>query len=341
MKNVLKYLCIAIATISITGCSSTATPSESAVVDTTKPVITISQKEGKDKENDKLNISSSVMAEEDKNGYIIDDETINTDKEEKKETDPSIMTDTSSSKSVSSVNTTSDSVNQVKSSTGSTNSSTPKATTDNSESSDGTHPADDSSNTKPGTGSASDSGSKPASVSSNSGGSTTLIPENSESNSTKPDTGGSSSGANNNNGTTNKPASNCTTVVVKDAWTETVVDKEAWVETVVDKPAWTEQVWVVDAPAHDEPIYADGIVCNSCGKFFTAIELFRNHTQTDDTSPCFLAGWHSDRQQIGTNHINEAGHYESIDHPAETHTVNHPAETHTVNHPAETKEVCS
>ena len=317
MKNVLKYLCIAIATISITGCSSTATPSESAVVDTTKPVITISQKEGKDKENDKLNISSSVIAEEDKDGYIID-ETINTDKEEKKETDSSIMTDTSSSKSVSSVNTTSDSVNQVKSSTGSSNSS----------------------NTKPGTGISSDSGSKPSSGSSNSGGSTNQIPESSESNSTKPSTGGSSSGANTNNGTTNKPSSSCTTVVVKDAWTETIVDKEAWTETVVDKPEWTEQVWVVDVPAHDEPIYEVKTHCNTCNRVMNSADEMIAHTLSDPNSPCFNSGSGDRPVQTGTKHVDAVGHYESIDHPAETHTVNHPAETHTVNHPAETKEVC-
>lgn len=163
---------------------------------------------------------------------------------------------------------------------------------------------------------------------------------NSGSSNTKPNTGGSSSGANNNNGTTNKPSSSCTTVVVKDAWTETVVDKKAWVETVIDKPEWTEKVWVVDVPAHDEPIYEVKTVCNTCGQVMNTAEELVSHILDNPSSPCFNSGYGDRAVQTGTKHVDEVGHYETISHPAETHTVSHPAETHTVTHPAETKEVC-
>ena len=184
--------------------------------------------------------------------------------------------------------------------------------------------------TKPSTGGSTSSGSN--SVAKPSGGSSN------SSSATKPSSGNSSSSS---GGSTTKPTTpTCKTETINHPAETHTVNHPAETHTV-EHPAETR--WVVDVPAHDEPIYADGIVCNTCGTFFTAIEDFRAHTQTDDTSPCFLSGWHSGYVQTGTNHIPEQGHTEVVK-PAWTETVvDKEAWTETVTDKpawAETKEVC-
>lgn len=80
----------------------------------------------------------------------------------------------------------------------------------------------------------------------------------------------------------------------------------------INHPAETEQVWVVDVPEHDEHIYQEATICNECGQSFVNFSDFDNHTLYDSSSPCFLAGWHDEMIVVGTNHVDEVGHYETI-----------------------------
>lgn len=242
---------------------------------------------------------------------------------EKNETTSETKKDTSSSNSKSSTSSSATKSNSSTKSSGSSSTSKPSSGLSNS-----------NSTPKPSTGGSTSSGSnsvsKPsggsgssgnAGGSTSSGSSTASKPSTGSSSSSGSSTGSGSSGSS--NGSTTKPtAPTCETVVVKEAWTETVVDKEAWTETI----------WIVDAPAYDEPIYEVKTICNECDKILNTAEEIDQHTMSDPNSPCFLAGYSDASVQTGIRHVPEVGHYE---------TINHPAETHTVNHPAETKEVCS
>lgn len=218
-----------------------------------------------------------------------------------------------------------DTTSETKKDTSSSDSKSSSATKSNSS----TKSSGSSSASKPSTGSSSSSGSsssgstsKPSTGNSTSSGSSTVSkPSTGSSSNSGSSTGSGSSGSS--SGSAAKPTTpTCKTVVVKEAWTE----------TVVDKPAWTEQIWIVDAPAYDEPIYEVKTICNECDKILNTAEEIDQHTMSDPNSPCFLAGYSDASVQTGIRHVPEVGHYE---------TINHPAETHTVNHPAETKEVCS
>ena len=85
-------------------------------------------------------------------------------------------------------------------------------------------------------------------------------------------------------------------------------------------------------------------MCNTCGKAFLDVGEFDYHTLADDTSPCFLSGWHDDMVVVGTNHIPEQGHNEVVKQAWTETVVVKDAWTETVTDKeawTETKEVCA
>lgn len=80
----------------------------------------------------------------------------------------------------------------------------------------------------------------------------------------------------------------------------------------INHPAETEQVWVVDVPAHDEPIYEPRVVCNNCGKILETVDEAKWRGLDDPNNPCFLAGNGTKPVQVGTKHVDEVGHYETV-----------------------------
>ena len=346
------------------GCSSAASTSDSAVPDTAKPVITIADKEVKATVNGKLNISTNVKVEDDtdgrlkkvdkledgKAGYTVDDTKVDMMKAGTYVVAVTAV-DSAGNKAKSSFDVVvSEAKAEEKTDTEKTSGADKEEKKETSSAKSGNSDKVSSSSTaKPSTGNSSSSGSKPSSGTSNS--SSTSKPSAGSSSSSKPSTAGSSSGSGSaakpsggsggGSAPAPKPKPDCTTETIYHPAETHTVNHPAETHTV-EHPAETR--WVVDVPAHDEPIYVDGIVCNTCGTFFTAIEDFRAHTQTDDTSPCFLSGWHSSRTQVDTNHIPEQGHTEVVK-PAWTETVvDKEAWTETVTDKeawTETKESCS
>ena len=80
----------------------------------------------------------------------------------------------------------------------------------------------------------------------------------------------------------------------------------------INHPAETEQVWVVDVPAHDEPIYEVKTVCNTCGQVMNTSEELFSHILDNPSSPCFISGYGDRSVQTGTKHVDEVGHYETV-----------------------------
>lgn len=109
----------------------------------------------------------------------------------------------------------------------------------------------------------------------------------------------------------------------------------------VEHPAETR--WVVDMPAHDEPIYECKTICNRCHAILNSAVEVQQHTMGDPNSPCFLSGYSDASVQTGTNHIPEQGHTEVVKAAWTETVVDKEAWTETVvDKPAwtETKEVC-
>ena len=336
------------------GCGSTANTSDSAaIVDTTKPVITVSKKElsvavGDEEwsksvaKNFKVvddtdgNLKEVEKIEDGKAGYVVDDDKVDP---AKAGTYAVLITavDSSGNKAKSSfsvkvtenkaeVETETESKETEKTESKSESSSSNSSVTNSnsaSSSSASKNTGSSSSTPKPSTGgssSGSGSAAKPSGGSGSSGSS-----------------GGSSGGST----PAPKPKPDCTTeTIYHPAETHTVTHPAE--TTTVEHPAETR--WFVDVPAHDEPIYEGALVCNTCGKAFLDVGEFDYHTLADDTSPCFLSSWHDDMVVVGTNHIPEQGHNEVVKQAWTETVVVKDAWTETVTDKeawTETKEVCA
>ncbi|WP_282923621.1 hypothetical protein [Mediterraneibacter massiliensis] len=83
-----------------------------------------------------------------------------------------------------------------------------------------------------------------------------------------------------------------------------------------DEIGHNEQVWVVESPAWDEPIYENRTICNKCGADITGDPVVHS-------AEC-RSSYHNEDIQVGTTHHDEIGHYESkwvTDTPAWVETV--------------------
>lgn len=319
------------------GCSSAASTSDSAVPDTAKPAITIADKEVKATVNGKLNISTNVKVEDDtdgrlkkvdkledgKAGYTVDDTKVDLTKAGTYVVTVTAV-DSAGNKAKSSFDVVvSEATAEEKTDTEKTSGADKEEKKETSSAKSGNSDKVSSSSTaKPSTGNSSSSGSKPSSGTSNSGSASKPSTGSSGSGSSKPSTGGSSSGSGSaakpsggsggGSAPAPKPKPDCTTeTIYHPAETHTVTHPAE--TTTVEHPAETEKVWVVDVPAHEEPIYEYVDICNSCGMIFTNIADEKAHILGDVNSPCFGAGTSCDvLYQTGTNAVPEQGHYQTI-----------------------------
>ncbi len=74
-----------------------------------------------------------------------------------------------------------------------------------------------------------------------------------------------------------------------------------WIPNYVAQTV-TEQVWVVDQPAGDYPVYEWRTFCNGCGEDITE--------NVDHVYGC-EGSYHDDYIQVGTEYHDEVGHYET------------------------------
>lgn len=348
MKRILNILVLMPVMFVSVGCGSTANTSDSAaIVDTTKPVITVSKKElsvavGDEEwsksvaKNFKVvddtdgNLKEVEKVEDGKAGYVVDDDKVDPTKAGTYTVSVTAVDSSgNTAKSSFSVKVTegkeeAETETESKSESSSSNSSaTNSSSASNSSANKNTGSSSGSSTSssnsgssgsaaKPSTGSgttSSGSTSKPSTGSSTSSGSSTA---------SKPSTGSGSSS--NSGGSTTKPACKDVVVVDREAYDEQVLVKEAWDETVVTKATWSEVVVV-------EP-EREVTVCR-CGAQFENGEDWLRHALDND-----CGGYYVDWIPAKTTVVN---------HPAETTTVHHDAEYKTVHHEAVThvEHVCS
>lgn len=76
-------------------------------------------------------------------------------------------------------------------------------------------------------------------------------------------------------------------------------------------PVYGNQVWVVDVPASDEPVYETVVkISCTCGALFDSVEEWGVHNiETHDMNASY--GTIRQQVQVGTNHVAEQGHYET------------------------------
>ena len=316
MKTMIKIITTVFVTCLVAGCSLQPQQSSTADIDKVKTTI-------KSENNTKVE-GKTESAKKDKDTY-------KTEATEVKKTDTSVSSSEANT-DVTSNNSETEQKSKTDSGIISEISNTIQPSTINSSSFNSTDDADNSGNTKNQIYESKNNGSNSSEPNE-----MKLSTEDSFSDSLADQTGGSSSLS----GSASEPAkSDCTTeTIYHPAETHTVTHPAE--TTTVEHPEETR--WVVDVPAHDEPISQGVTVCNSCGRNFTDIDEFDYHTLADETSPCFCSGWHTDRIVVGTNHIPEQGHNEVVKQAWTETVVVKEAWTETViDRPerTETKTVC-
>lgn len=307
MKTMIKIITTVFVTCLVAGCSLQPQQSSTADIDKVKTTI-------KSENNTKVE-GKTESAKKDKDTY-------KTEATEVKKTDTSVSSSEANT-DVTSNNSETEQKSKTDSGSISEISNTIQPSTINSSSFNSTDDADNSGNTKNQIYESKNNGSNSSEPNE-----MKLSTEDSFSDSLADQTGGSSSLS----GSASEPAK-------PDCTTETIYHPAE--TTTVEHPAETR--WVVDVPAHDEPIYEGALVCNTCGKAFLDVGEFDYHTLADDTSPCFLSGWHDDMVVVGTNHIPEQGHNEVVKQAWTETVVVKEAWTETViDRPerTETKTVC-
>ena len=312
----IKIITTVFVTCLVAGCSLQPQQSSTADIDKVKTTI-------KSENNTKVE-GKTESAKKDKDTY-------KTEATEVKKTDTSVSSSEANT-DVTSINSETEQKSKTDSGSISEISNTIQPSTINSSSFNSTDDADNSGNTKNQIYESKNNGSNSSEPNE-----MKLSTEDSFSDSLADQTGGSSSLS----GSASEPAkSDCTTeTIYHPAETHTVTHPAE--TTTVEHPEETR--WVVDVPAHDEPISQGVTVCNSCGRNFTDIDEFDYHTLADETSPCFCSGWHTDRIVVGTNHIPEQGHNEVVKQAWTETVVVKEAWTETViDRPerTETKTVC-
>lgn len=316
MKTMIKIITTVFVTCLVAGCSLQPQQSSTADIDKVKTTI-------KAENNTKVE-GKTESAKKDKDTY-------KTEATEVKKTDTSVSSSEANT-DVTSNNSETEQKSKTDSGSISEISNTIQPSTINSSSFNSTDDADNSGNTNNQIYESKNNGSNSSEPNE-----MKLSTEDSFSDSLADQTGGSSSLS----GSASEPAkSDCTTeTIYHPAETHTVTHPAE--TTTVEHPAETR--WVVDVPAHDEPIYEPRVVCNNCGKILETVDEAKWHGLDDPNNPCFLAGNGTRPVQVGTNHVPEQGHNEVVKQAWTETVVVKEAWTETViDRPerTETKTVC-
>ncbi len=104
--------------------------------------------------------------------------------------------------------------------------------------------------------------------------------------------------------------------------------KEAWTETI-EHPAEYKDVWVVDVPAHEKPIYETQVktVCFYCNAILSDDADIVKHFKENHPGQNASYGMREVQVQVGTEWVDEVGHWDKeLVKEAWTETIEHPAE---------------